>query len=313
MKNQLLIILGPTAVGKTNTAIELAKRLNGEIISADSMQIYKHMTIGTAKPSKEEMQGIPHHIMDIIEPDEQYSVASFQKDAKEKIDDIFHRRKNPIIVGGTGLYVNSIIYNMDFTSTISNWSLRKQLEEEAQKYGNEYVHNKLLDLDPEAAERIHKNNLKRVIRAIEVVHESGEKIGDFSKQLKLNDEYDIILIGLTRDRDELYERINRRVNLMIEDGLIAEVKYLLSLGYKEDIIAFKGLGYKEIINYLNSKYSLEEAIEIIKRDTRRYAKRQLTWFRRLENIKWYNLSEWSSNEKLIDNIMEYIEGHFNLL
>ncbi|SES69725.1 tRNA dimethylallyltransferase [Natronincola peptidivorans] len=313
IKNQLLIILGPTAVGKTNTAIELAKRLNGEIISADSMQIYKHMTIGTAKPSKEEMQGIPHHIMDIIEPDEQYSVASFQKDAKEKIDDIFHRRKNPIIVGGTGLYVNSIIYNMDFTSTISNWSLRKQLEEEAQKYGNEYVHNKLLDLDPEAAERIHKNNLKRVIRAIEVVHESGEKIGDFSKQLKLNDEYDIILIGLTRDRDELYERINRRVNLMIEDGLIAEVKYLLSLGYKEDIIAFKGLGYKEIINYLNSKYSLEEAIEIIKRDTRRYAKRQLTWFRRLENIKWYNLSEWSSNEKLIDNIMEYIEGHFNLL
>ncbi|AKL95385.1 tRNA dimethylallyltransferase MiaA [Clostridium aceticum] len=313
MKKKLLILVGPTAVGKTDTSIALAMKLKGEIISADSMQIYKHMNIGTAKPSIEEIQGIPHHLMDIVEPNEDFSVAAFQQKAKVAIEEITYKNKLPIIVGGTGLYVNAIIYNMDFTSTISNWDLRNQLQEEADKYGNEYLHDKLREIDPDAAERIHKNNVKRVIRAIEIFHESGEKIGNFREDVQLTNEYDFLLIGLTRDREELYDRINKRVDIMMEEGLIEEVKKLLEMGYPEDLVAFKGLGYKEIISYLNGSIPLEEAITILKRDTRRYAKRQLTWFRRFENIQWYNLSEYPSKEELINNIQEYIEGHFNVL
>ncbi|SNR88041.1 tRNA dimethylallyltransferase [Anaerovirgula multivorans] len=312
-KKKLLIIAGPTAVGKTDTSIELARRLNGEIISADSMQIYKYMDIGTAKPAPEEMKGVPHHLIDIIDPDQEYSVAVFQKEARKLITEINHKHRLPIVVGGTGLYVNSIIYDMDFTSTVSNWDLRNQLQEEALEYGNEYIHNKLKAIDPQAAERIHKNNVKRVIRAIEVFNESGDSIGDFHKDVKFNNEYDLVLIGLTRDRQELYERVNQRVDIMMNNGLIEEVKSLIDLGYSEDLVAFKGLGYKEIISHLKGEYSLIEAIEILKRDTRRYAKRQLTWFKRLEKMKWYNLSEYTSNEKLIDNIMEYVEGHFDIL
>ncbi|AOY77171.1 tRNA (adenosine(37)-N6)-dimethylallyltransferase MiaA [Clostridium formicaceticum] len=313
MKKKLLILVGPTAVGKTDTSIELAMRLEGEIISADSMQIYKLMNIGTAKPSVEEMQGIPHYLMDIIMPNEDFSVAAFQQKAKAAIEEITNKKKLPIIVGGTGLYVNAIIYNMDFTSTVSNWQLRNQLQEEALKYGNEYLHNKLREIDPEAAERIHKNNVKRVIRAIEVFHESGEKIGNFREDVQFNDAYNFILIGLTRDREELYTRINHRVDIMMKEGLVQEVRNLLEMGYPEDLVAFKGLGYKEVIHYLKGNASLQETVDIIKRDTRRYAKRQLTWFRRFENIQWYNLSEYPSKEKLINNIQEYIEGHFNVL
>ncbi|MCC5909891.1 MAG: tRNA (adenosine(37)-N6)-dimethylallyltransferase MiaA [Clostridiaceae bacterium] len=313
MKKKLVIIVGPTAVGKTSTAIEVAQKLNGEIISADSMQIYKHMNIGTAKPTTDEMQGIPHHLLDIIKPDEDFSVAEFQRKAKEIITQITTNNKMPIIAGGTGLYINSIIYNMDFTSTVSNWELRKQLQEEADKYGNEYIHNKLKDIDLELANKIHKNNVKRVIRAIEIFQESGEKIGDFKNDIQLNNEYDFIIIGLTRDREELYERINKRVDIMIESGLINEVEKLIEMGYYENLIAFKGLGYKEIIKYLKREYSLEDAKEILKRDTRRYAKRQLTWFRGLKDIKWFNLSQYTSQEKLINNIIEDIEGHFNIL
>lgn len=312
-KKKLLIIVGPTAVGKTATSIEVAERLKGEIISADSMQIYKKMDIGTAKPSQEEMQDIPHYLIDIIEPDVDYSVAIFQNQAKKLIDRITNNGKLPILVGGTGLYINAIIYNMDFTSTVSNWGLRNMLQEEALKYGNEYIHNKLKQIDPETAGRIHKNNVKRVIRAIEVFNESGSSIGDFRKDLELNNEYDFILIGLTRDRKELYNRINQRVDIMIENGLVDEVKNLINQGYSEDLIAFRGLGYKEIIKYLQGYYTLQEAIETLKRDTRRYAKRQLTWFKRLEFIKWFNLSEYSSKEKLTEHIVAYVEGIFNIL
>lgn len=312
-KNRLLIIVGPTAVGKTDTSIELAKRLDGEIISADSMQIYKYMDIGTAKPSKEDMKGVPHHLIDIINPDEDYSVAVFQKQAKKLINEINNKKKLPIVAGGTGLYINSIIYKMDFTSTVSNWALRNKLQEEAIEFGNEYIHNKLKEIDPQAADRIHKNNVKRVIRAIEVYYESGECIGDFSKDIELNDDYNMALIGLTRDRQELYDRINRRVDIMIENGLVDEVRGLIQKGYREDLIAFKGLGYKEIIRFLNGQCNLQEAIDTIKRDTRRYAKRQLTWFRRQNAIKWYNLSNYTSNEKLISNILEDLEGHFDNL
>lgn len=312
-KKKLLIIAGPTAVGKTDTAIGVAKRVKGEIISADSMQIYKYMNIGTAKPSLEEQGGIPHHLMDCVYPDEEFSVVEFQRRAEELIEEITDKGKLPIVAGGTGLYVNSLMYEMDFTSTISNWELRSKLEDEASIHGNVFVHNKLKELDPRAADRIHPNNLKRVIRAIEVNLEGGENIGDFTEDVKLNSNYDICMIGLTRDREELYNRVNLRVDLMLQQGLVEEVKGLLNKGYPRDLIAFKGLGYKEIISYLDGEYSLDYAIEILKRDTRRFAKRQLTWFRRYKEMKWFNISEYSSHEKLIDDIIEVLEGHFHFL
>jgi len=314
LKPNVVILIGPTAVGKTNISIELAKKIDGEIISADSMQIYKYMDIGTAKPLNTEMQNIPHHLIDIVEPSETFTVADFQAQAKLAIDKITKNGKLPIIAGGTGLYINSIIYDIDFTSTISNWPLRNHLQLEAEKYGNEYIHNKLKKLDPEAANRIHKNNVKRVIRAIEVIKTSGEKIGNFKNDPKLNEDYNFILIGLTRDRKELYDRINKRVDMMIKDGLIEEVSSLINeKGYDKNLIAFRGLGYKEIIVYLENNIDLEKTIEILKRDTRRYAKRQLTWFRRLDNVRWYNLSEYISKENLVCDIIEYIERYLYML
>ena len=309
MKKNVLILAGPTAVGKTATAIEIAKMLDCEIISADSMQIYKHMNIGTAKPTIEEQENIPHYLLDEIEPDEEFSVALFQERAKKLIPEIIGRGKLPFIVGGTGLYVNSILYNMDFTQSESNWEFRRQLEEEARINGNEFLHNKLKQLAPEVAERIHPNNVKRVVRAIEVLSESGENIKDFSLDLTLNEDYNYILIGLTRDREELYERINQRVDIMIRDGLIDEVRGLLQKGYSEDLVAFKGLGYKEVIQFIKGNYSYEEMVDILKRDTRRYAKRQLTWFKRYDFIKWFNISTYPSHEKLIRDIENFIRGH----
>ncbi len=314
MRKRLLIIAGPTAVGKTDVGITLADKLNGEIISADSMQIYKNMDIGTAKPSLEERRGIAHHLIDIINPDENFSVARFQKLAKDTIDNLISNGKLPIIVGGTGLYINSILYNMDFAQSVSNWRLRKTLQEEAKNMGNEYVHNKLKKINPDAASRIHPNNIKRVIRAIEVYHETGDKIGNFKKDITLNDEYEFYFVGLTRNRKELYNRINIRTDIMIKQGLIEEVKNLLNLGYSKDLVAFQGLGYKEIIRYLEGEYDLDEAVRILKRNTRRYAKRQLTWFRRYSDIiNWYNISNYSTNKNLIEDIIKDFKGYFNLL
>ncbi|SCZ01122.1 tRNA (adenosine(37)-N6)-dimethylallyltransferase MiaA [Alkaliphilus peptidifermentans] len=310
MKPKVLMIFGPTAVGKTDTSINIAQSLNGEIISADSMQIYHHMNIGTAKPSLEEQDGIPHHLLDIVYPDEEFSVADFQHQAKNKIIEIHAKNKLPILVGGTGLYFNSLIYNMDFTNTISNWKLRSQLEDEARTKGNLHLHSKLKEIDPAAAVRIHPNNVKRVIRALEVNYEGGENMGDFSEDITLNNDYDFYIIGLTRDREELYDRINQRVDIMVKQGLVEEVQFLLDKGYSRDLTAFKGLGYKEIIGYLKGEYSLDAAIETLKRDTRRYAKRQLTWFRRYEAVNWYNLSEYPTEEKLFKDILKEVEGHF---
>lgn len=308
MKKKLFIIIGPTAVGKTDLSLALANKLNGEIISADSMQIYKHMNIGTAKPTVEERQGIPHHLIDVVNPDENFSVAEFQKITKQKIDELIVTNKLPIIAGGTGLYINSIIFDMDFSQSVSNLKLREDLQKEAAELGNEFVHNKLKKIDPDSAKRIHPNNLKKVIRAIEVYHETGEKIGDFSKDIKLNDEYDFFVVGLTRDRQELYDRINIRVDMMIDQGLVKEVKDLLDLGYTKNLTAFKGLGYKEIIKYLEGEYDLDEAIRILKRDTRHYAKRQLTWFKRYSFINWYNLSNYTSEDNLLKDIIKDFEG-----
>ncbi|KXZ39845.1 tRNA dimethylallyltransferase [Alkalithermobacter thermoalcaliphilus JW-YL-7 = DSM 7308] len=313
MSIPLVIICGPTAVGKTDISIDIAKRLNTSIISADSMQIYKYMNIGTAKISYEEMKGIKHYLIDEVDPKTPFSVAEFQKLAKEYILKIYNQEKIPLIVGGTGLYINSIIYDMDFSKSDSDDSIRKQLEQEALEYGPEFIHNKLKDIDSSVAERIHPNNVKRVIRALEIYIKTGEQIGNFKKDIKLNSEYHPIIIILNRHRQNLYDRINKRVDLMIENGLIDEVKNLLSLGYHENMTSMQGIGYKEIIKYLKGEYSLEEAIYIIKRDSRRYAKRQLTWFKRYSNAKWFNIDDFSNRNDLIYNILQYVEGNLKLM
>ncbi|SHJ47299.1 tRNA (adenosine(37)-N6)-dimethylallyltransferase MiaA [Paramaledivibacter caminithermalis] len=311
MKKPLVIIAGPTAVGKTEISIEAAKRLNGEIVSADSMQIYKYLNIGSAKPTKEEMEGIPHYLIDEIDPRTDFSVSEYRNLAKNYIDKILLKKKLPIVAGGTGLYVNSLIYDMDFSNTKSDKAIRQRLTREYELYGGEYLHDKLKEVDRRAAERIHSNNVKRVIRALEVFYTTGESIKDFSKDLVQSKDYDYILIGLNRDRHELYERINKRVDIMFDNGLLAEVKNLVEMGLTIQDISMKGIGYKEIIGYLNGEYDLSRAIELVKRNTRRYAKRQLTWFKRYQNMKWFNLNE--DKEKIINNIIGFIEGNIKFL
>jgi len=305
-KIPVIILTGPTAVGKTNLSIELAKDLNAEIISADSMQIYKYMDIGSAKVTIDEMKGVKHYLVDEVTPDYVFSVSEFQKRADKYIEKINSENKKVLVTGGTGLYLNSLIYNMDFAKSNANNELREKLRIELEENGIDYMHNKLKELDSEAAERIHKNNTKRVIRALEVCL-SGEKMNDFSNDLKFNEKYNPIIIVLNREREHLYERINKRVDIMMDNGLIDEVKNLLKMGYTKDMISMQGIGYKEIIKYLDGQYSLEEAIEIIKRDSRRYAKRQLTWFRRYDDAKWFNLDEYDNSQVLKNDIIKHIE------
>lgn len=306
-KTPIIILTGPTAVGKTDLSINLAKKINAEIISADSMQIYEYMDIGSAKVDFDEMKGIKHYLIDEVKPDYPFSVSEFQQRANKYIKQITDKGKKVIVTGGTGLYLNSLIYNMDFAKNDANNILRNQLAKELEKYGIDYMHNKLRELDEESANRIHKNNTKRVIRAIEVAL-SGNKMNDFSSDLKFNENYEPIIIILNRDRQHLYERINKRVDIMFEKGLVNEVKNLLNLGYTKDMISMQGIGYKEIIKYLDKEYTFDEAKEIIKRDSRRYAKRQLTWFRRYENAKWYDLDKYDDLNLLKDEIINYIEN-----
>lgn len=313
MKKPLVIIAGPTAVGKTEISIEVAKRLNGEVVSADSMQIYKYLDIGSAKPTKEETQGIPHYLIDEIDPRAEFSVSQYRDLAKKYIDKVISKGKIPIVAGGTGLYVNSLIYDMDFSSTRSDNSIRERLTSEYERYGIEYLHSKLKEVDKEAAERIHPNNVRRVIRALEVYYTTGESIKDFSKDLVENEDYDYILIGLNRDREELYERVNKRVDIMFNSGLIDEVKKLVEMGLKAEDISMKGIGYKEVIGYLDGEYDLERAVELVKRNTRRYAKRQLTWFKRYEKMKWFNLDKDTDKEKIINNIIQFVEGNIKFI
>ncbi|MDY2882095.1 MAG: tRNA (adenosine(37)-N6)-dimethylallyltransferase MiaA [Romboutsia timonensis] len=305
-KIPIIILTGPTAVGKTNLSIDLAKELNAEIISADSMQIYKYMDIGSAKVTIDEMQGVKHYLVDEVTPDYVFSVSEFQKRADDYIQKINKDNKKVLVTGGTGLYLNSLIYNMDFAKSDANNELREKLRIELEENGIDYMHNKLKELDPEAAQRIHKNNTKRVIRALEVCL-SGEKMNDFSNDLKFNEKYNPIIIVLNREREHLYERINKRVDIMMDNGLIDEVKNLLKMGYTKDMISMQGIGYKEIIKYLDGEYTLDEAIDIIKRDSRRYAKRQLTWFRRYDDAKWFNLDEYSDSQVLKNDIIMHIE------
>jgi tRNA dimethylallyltransferase len=305
--DNVIVILGPTASGKTKLSIELAKDIRGEIVSADSMQIYKYMDIGTAKPDEEEKQGIKHYLIDEVTPDSEFSVARFQQLAKNYIDDIIDRSKVPIVSGGTGLYIDSLIYNIEFGDTICDWELREKLKNEALEKGNEYLHNKLKEIDPEAAEKIHMNNVKRVIRAIEVYTYTKKTISMHQKESRRNPpKYNFTIFGLRMDREKLYERINQRVDLMMEKGLVQEVKKLVEMGYDNSTIAMQGIGYKEILSYLKGEITLDEAIYVLKRDTRHYAKRQLTWFNRMEDVTWIDIDQNSNLTEIIKNIKEVI-------
>jgi len=303
--HNVIVIFGPTASGKTRLSIELAKKIGGEIISADSMQIYKLMDIGTAKPSRDEMDGIKHYMIDEVYPDEEFSVAKFKKLALEYIKNIISKGKIPIIVGGTGLYINSLIYNIDFSEVETDWNLRKKLKREDDEKGNAYLHDKLKAIDPDAAAKIHVNDVKRIIRAIEVYELTGKTISYHQKVSRLNPpEYNYIKIGLTMNREKLYDRINKRVDVMLENGLVDEVKKLVELGYDKNAIAMQGLGYKEILAYIRGECSLAEAVEILKRETRRYAKRQITWFKRIEDVYWIDLDRFNNDYKILENLKD---------
>jgi tRNA dimethylallyltransferase len=308
MKDKLLVLMGPTAVGKTSISIELAKRLNGEIISADSMQIYKYMDIGTAKIKKDEKEDIIHHMIDIVYPDEDYSVQNFQNRTKHLIGEINSRNKLPILVGGTGLYINSLVYKLNFAGVAKDQGIRDKYEKMAFEYGNKYLHDKLYEIDKESYEKINIRDLKRIIRALEIYELTGNTMSEYNKNFrKENDEYDLEMFCLNMNRRRLYERINLRVDQMIQEGLIDEVKQILNMGYDKNLTSLKGIGYKEIIMYLEDKISLEEAIEIIKKGSRNYAKRQLTWFRRDKRIKWLDIEIFKSADKIINYIQEQLK------
>lgn len=302
MKSKVIVIVGPTASGKTDLSIKLAKELNGEIISADSMQIYKKMTIGTAKPTEEEMQGIVHHMIDIIEPNEEFNVAKYKSMAEKKIEEIILNGKQPIIVGGTGLYVDTLVNGIEFFDIENDLEYRENLEKEANEKGIEWLYDELLKVDEEAAKSIDKNNVRRVIRALEIYKVTGKTKTELDKASRKGSKYEYVIFGLLWDRKELYDRINLRVDIMIKDGLIEEVKGLLeNEGFSKT--ALQGLGYKEVLEYLNEEISYEEMIEKIKMETRRYAKRQMTWFKRNKDIIWL---EASNKEQMLDKILTVI-------
>lgn len=314
MKKDIVIIAGPTASGKTEISIELAKRINGEIVSADSMQIYKYMDIGSAKPTLEEMQGIPHYMIDIVDPKEEFSVALYRKMAGECIDNIIKRGKVPIVVGGTGLYINSITYPLDFTNTAHDKEYRLYLQSLAEKYGGEHIHNMLKEIDIETANRLHPNDIKRIIRALEVFKNTGKTMSEYQRESKNKGiEYNIAYIGLYMDRQKLYDRINKRVDKMFEKGLIEEVKKLKEMGYNKNMTSMQGIGYKEVFDYLEGLYTLDETMDIIKQSTRRYAKRQLTWFRREDRIYWIDIDKFNNLDEILENIIFYIESKINLV
>ncbi len=303
----LVVILGPTAVGKTKISVELAQCIKGEIISGDSMQVYKYMDIGTAKIQPEEMHNVKHHLIDIKEPDQSFSVAEFQSLADYHIKNIATQNKIPIIVGGTGLYIQAVIDHYNFAEEENTISYRNKLYAEAAMHGKAYLHQKLAQVDKVSAEKIHVNDVKRVIRALEFYYANGKPISENDLDCKnKNPKYNMVLIGLNMDRGLLYERINERVDKMMEEGFLEEVKNLLQRGYSPEAPALQGLGYRQLISYLQGKNDLNTAIELIKRDTRRFAKRQLTWFRRDSRINWFIMDKNTDYEPLLLEIMSII-------
>ncbi|OHW62856.1 tRNA dimethylallyltransferase [Andreesenia angusta] len=298
MKN-LLVIVGPTAVGKTSLSVELAEHYGGEIISADSMQIYRGMDIGTAKIKADEMKSIPHYLLDVVAPDEEFSVSDFKEMTYACLGDVYSREKLPLIVGGTGLYVNSIVYKLDFADSGSDMEVRKKYMDCAEEFGNEYIYEKLKEVDPETAERLNLNDTKRIVRALEVYELTGEPMSkSYTNFREENDEFNLVFIGLDMERSHLYERINERVDIMLENGLVEEVKSLLENGYNSDMTSMKAIGYKEVVEYLRGVTTYDEMVEILKRNSRRFAKRQLTWFRRDKRIVWMQVDDYESLEEL---------------
>ena len=309
-KKPMIILTGPTAVGKTDLSIQLAKVINGEIISADSMQVYRHMDIGSAKVTPEEMDGVPHHLIDVLEPEEEFNVVVFQKLAKEALTGIYERGHIPIIVGGTGFYIQALLYDIDFTENDGDTAIRRELEKLAQTQGAGCLHQMLQEIDPESAAAIHQNNVKRVIRAIEFYRQTGKKISLHNEQEREKQSpYQFLYYVLDTDRKTLYERIDRRVDRMMEHGLVDEVKHLADMGCTRDMVSMQGLGYKEILDYLSGEISLEEAVYILKRDTRHFAKRQITWFKRERDVRWLELEQFQNDrKKVLEHILDEIEG-----
>ena len=305
MKKPLIILTGPTAVGKTKLSIKLAKAVNGEIISADSMQVYHYMDIGSAKILPEEMEGVPHHLVDCLDPDEEFNVVRFQQMAKEAMEDIYARNRSPILVGGTGFYIQAVTGDIDFTECGEDNSYRKELEQMAKEQGAEVLHNMLAKVDPESAIAIHANNTKRVIRALEYYQQTGEPISQHNKQQREKESpYNLAYFVLNDERSHFYARIDARIDEMLKEGLVDEVKRLQQMGYHKGMVSMQGLGYKEILSYLDGTWSLEEAVYVLKRDTRHFAKRQITWFKREKNVEWFYKPDYDYDEnKILDGML----------
>jgi len=303
--NKVIVIAGPTATGKTALSVRLAKEIGGEIVSADSIQIYKKLDIGSAKPTVEEKQGIPHHLMDFVEADGVYSVADYVNDAKKTIDDILSRGKVPIVTGGTGLYISSLVDNVSFSESEKNDEIRLNLQKELEEKGAEALHARLFEVDPESAEAIHPNNTKRVIRALEIYETTGKTRTEQEKVSKLEKSpYDFCLVALSCERELLYERINRRVDIMVENGLFEEVKSLIDSGIEKCAQSMQGIGYKEAVMAISGEITKDESIELIKKNSRNYAKRQLTWFKR-GDFCWFDCLDENLYEKVRYHIGEF--------
>lgn len=310
MKKPLIILTGPTAVGKTKASIGLAKAVGGEIISADSMQVYKHMDIGSAKIRPEEMEGIPHYLVDVLEPSEEFHVVRFQQMAKKAMEKIYAAGHIPIVVGGTGFYIQALLYDIDFTENDGDKKLRAEFSAYAKEHGAQALHDRLRKVDFQAAEHIHANNVKRVIRALEYYGQTGQKISEHNeKERKKSSPYCFAYFVLTDKREHLYQRIDARVDQMLKQGLVQEVQALKDKGYLASDVSMQGLGYKEILAYLDGRVSLEEAVYTIKRDTRHFAKRQITWFKREKDVIWIDKSLCDYDEKkLLGTMLGHLEG-----
>lgn len=307
-KKPLIILTGPTAAGKTSLSIELAKSIGGEIISADSMQVYKKMDIGTAKIRPEEMQGVPHYLIDELDPSEEFNVVAFVEKSKEAMKKIYAAGHIPIIVGGTGFYIQALLYDIDFSQHEDKESYRKELEQLAKEKGKEYLYEILKKKDPEYATITHCNNVKKVIRALEYYKETGKKLSEHNEEQRQKESpYNFAYFVLYHDREELYDRINRRVDLMMEDGLLFEVESLIKEDYTKNLVSMQGLGYKEFFDYFDGRMTLEDTVDKIKKDTRHFAKRQLTWFRREKEVIWLNKKEYEQEKDLLDSVLNIIQ------
>ena len=310
MKKPLVVLTGPTAVGKTKASLGLAKALGGEIISADSMQVYQYMNIGSAKIRTKEMQGVPHFLVDVLKPWEEFHVVRFQQMAKAAMEGIYARRHIPIVVGGTGFYIQALLYDIDFSENDGDASYRQKLEQIAKERGERNLHERLKAIDPAAALKIHENNVKRVIRALEFYHQTGQRISEHNERERQKESpYQFVYFVLNDDRKRLYERIDARVDQMLKEGLVDEVAALRDMGCTRDMVAMQGLGYKEIFAFLEGELSLDEAVYRLKRDTRHFAKRQITWFKREKEVIWINKDEYGYDEdRILLDMIRYVRG-----